>query len=167
MLDCVTTEEAMIDAIAHAAVTEAAVGKVKEVLVKMATVNVEDSCIAAWAATVTSRDARLLVNAYERSKAPAGVGCYTTPWTTATVASRGVAAMASRGVAQTNPSLSTMGPRQAARDALGLAFRSSQQTVMEAQRMVEKIKEALELAEDALAAAEKSQAAAEAAWTWS
>ena len=163
MLDCVTTEEAMIDTIAQAAVTEAAVGKVKDVLVKMATVNVEDSCIAAWAATVTSRDARLLVNAYERSKAPAGVGCYTT----ATVASRGVAAMASRGVAQTNPSLSTMGSRQAARDALGLAIRSSQQTVMEAQRMVEKIKEALELAEDALAAAEKSQAAAEAAWTWS
>ena len=78
-----------------------------------------------------------------------------------------MAAMASRGVtAQTNPSLSTMGSRQAARDALGLAILSSRQTVMEAQRMVENIKEALQLAEEALAAAEQSQAAAEAAWTW-
>ena len=62
MLDLVTrTDEAMDAAIALAAVTEAAVGKVNEVLVKMATVNVEDSRIAAWAATVTSRDARLFV----------------------------------------------------------------------------------------------------------
>ena len=165
MLDLVTTEEAIIDAIAHAAVTEAAVGKVKEVLVKMATVNVEDSCIAAWAATVTSRDARLFVNAYERSKALAA-GPLGPCLTTATVASRGVAAMASRGVtAQTNPSLSKMGSRQAACDALGNAIRASRQTFMEAQRMVEKMKEALQLAEEALAAAEQSQAAAEAAWT--
>ena len=77
------------------------------------------------------------------------------------MASRGVAA-----VAQTNPSLSTMGSRQGARDALGIAIQASQQTVAEAQRMVEKIKEALELAEEALAAAKLSQAAAEAAWTW-
>ena len=141
------------------------VSQVKEVLVKIATVNVEDSCIAAWAARVTSQDARLFLNAYEQSKAPAGSGCLTT----ATVASRGVAAMASRGVAavaQTNPSLSTMTSRQGARDALGIAIVASQQTVTEAQRMVEKIKEALELAEDALAAAKLSQAAAEAAWTW-
>ena len=164
MLDRATTEEAIIDAIAHAHFTEAAVGKVKEVLVKIATVNVEDSCIAAWAARVTSQDARLFLNAYEQSKAPAGSGCLTT----ATVASRGVAAMASRGVAavaQTNPSLSSMGSRQRARDALGIATVASQQTVTEAQRMVEKIKEALELAEDALAAAKLSQAAAEAVWT--
>ena len=159
MSDIVVTEEAMIDAIAHAQVTDFAVGKVTEML---ATVNVEDSCIAAWAATVTSRDARLFLNAYKQSKAPAGFGCLTT----ATVASRGVAAMASRGVtAQTNPSLSKMGSRQAACDALGNAIRASRQTFMEAQRMVEKIKEALQLAEEALAAAEQSQAAAEAAWT--
>ena len=166
MLDLVTkTDEAMDAAIALAAGTEVAVGKVKEVLVKMATVNVEDSCVAAWAATTTSRDAKVFVNAYQESresKALAGL-CYTT----ATVASRGLAAMASRGVtAQTNPSLSTMGSRQAARDALELAIRSSQQTFMEAQRMVEKTKEALQLAEEALAAAEQSQAAAEATWTW-
>ena len=162
MLDIMSTE--VVNATAHAHVTEAAVDKVKEVLVKIATVNVEDSCIAAWAARVTSQDARLFLKAYEESKAPASFGCLTT----ATVASRGVAAMASRGVAavaQTNPSLSTMGSRQGARDALGIAIVASQQTVTEAQRMVEKIKEALQLAEEALAAAEQSQAAAEAAWT--
>ena len=163
MLDSMST--GVVNATAQAHVTEIAVDKVKEVLVKIATVNVEDSCIAAWAARVTSQDARLFLNAYEQSKAPAGSGCLTT----ATVASRGVAAMASRGVAavaQTNPSLSSMGSRQAARDALGIAIEASQQTVAEAQRMVEKIKEALELAEEALAAAKLSQAAAEAAWTW-
>ena len=93
MLDIMSTE--VVNATAHAHVTEAAVDKVKELLVKIATVNVEDSCIAAWAARVTSQDARLFLNAYEQSKAPAGFGCLTT----ATVASRGVAAMASRGVA--------------------------------------------------------------------
>ena len=137
MLDIMSTE--VVNATAYARVTEAAVYKVKEVLVKIATVNVEDSCVAAWAATVASRDARVFVNAYEQSKALAA-GPLGLCLTTATVASRGVAAMASRGVtAQTNPSLSTMGSRQAARDALGLAIRSSRQTFMEAQRMVEKI----------------------------
>ena len=162
MLDIMSTE--VVNATAYADVTEAAVDKVKEVLVKIATVNVEDSCVAARAARVACQDARLFLKAYEESKAPASFGCLTT----ATVASRGVAAMASRGVAavaQTNPSLSTMGSRQAARDALGIAIVASQQTVTEAQRMVEKIKEALQLAEEALAAAEQSQAAAEAAWT--
>jgi len=51
MLDIMSTE--VVNATAHAHVTEAAVDKVKEVLVKIATVNVEDSCIAAWAARVT------------------------------------------------------------------------------------------------------------------
>ena len=65
MLDLVTrTDEAMDAAIALAAVTEAAVGKVNEVLVKMANVDGEDSCVAAWAATTTSRDAKVFVNAY-------------------------------------------------------------------------------------------------------
>ena len=77
------------------------------------------------------------------------------------MASRGVAA-----VAQTNPSLSSMGSRQAERDAVENAIVASQQTVLKAQGMVEKIKEALELAEEALAAAKLSQAAAETAWTW-
>ena len=163
MLDSMST--GVVNATAQAHVTEIAVDKVKEVLEKIATVNVEDSCVAAWAARVTSQDARLFLKAYEESKAPAGFGCLTT----ATVASRGVAAMASRGVAavaQTNPSLSSMGSRQAARDALGNAIVASQQTVLKAQGMVEKIKEALELAEEALAAAKRSQAAAETAWTW-
>ena len=164
MVDSMSDE--VVNATAYAPVTEAAVYKVKEVLVKIATVNVEDSCVAAWAATTTSQDAKVFVNAYEQSKAlaagPPGL-CLTT----ATVASRGVAAMASRGVtAQTNPSLSKIGSRQAARDALGIAIEASQQTVAEAQRMVEKIKEALALAEEALAAEKLSQAAAEAAWTW-
>ena len=128
MLDIMSTE--VVNATAHAHVTEAAVDKVKEVLVKIATVNVEDSCIAAWAARVTSQDARLFLKEYEESKAPTAFGCLTT----ATVASRGVAAMASRGVAavaQTNPSLSSMGSRQGARDALGIATEASQQTVTE------------------------------------
>jgi hypothetical protein len=167
MVDLLPTEEAMIDAIAHAADTEAAVGKVKEVLVKIVTVNVEDSCIAARAATLTNSDARLFLIAYDdRSKALAA-GSLGPCFTTATVASRGVAGMASRGVtAQTNPSLSTMGSRQAARDALENAIRSSRQSFLEAQKMVERIKEALELAEEAMAAANRSQLAAEAAWTW-
>ena len=155
----------VVNATAHAHVTEAAVDKVKEVLVKIATVNIEDSCVAARAVRVACQDARLFLKAYEEYKAPASFGCLTT----VTVASRGVAAMASRGVAavaQTNPSLSTMGSRQGARDALGIAIVASQQTVTEAQTMVEKIREALELAEDGLAAAKLSQAAAEAAWTW-
>ena len=167
MVDLLTTEEAMIDAIAGARFTDSLVGKVNEVLVKIVTVNVEDSWAAAWSATVTNSDARLFLIAYDdRSKALAA-GSLGPCFTTATVASRGVAGMASRGVtAQTNPSLSTMGSRQAARDALGLAIISSQQTVMEAQRMVEKTKEALQGAEEALAAAEQSQAAADATWTW-
>ena len=153
-------------AIALAAVTEAAVGKVNEVLVKMANVDVEDSCVAACAATMTSQDAKVFVNAYEQSKALAA-GPPAPCLTTATVASRGLAAMASRGVtAQTNPSLSKMGSRQAARDALELAIRASRQTFIQAQRMVEKTKEALQVAGEALAAAEQSQAAAEATWTW-
>ena len=160
------TDEAMDAAIALAAVTEAAVGKVSEVLVKMAKLDVEDSCVAAWAATKTSQDAKVFVNAYEQSKALAA-GPPELCFTKATVASRGLAAMASRGVtAQTNPSLSKVGSRQAAHDALELAIRSSQQTFTQAQKMVEKIKEALQLAEEALAAAEQSQAAAEATWTW-
>ena len=163
MVDSMSDE--VVNATAYARVTEAAVYKVKEVLVKIATVNVEDSCVAARSAMVTCQDARLFLKACEESKAPASFGCLTT----ATVASRGVAAMASRGVAavaQTNPSLSSMGSRQAARDAVGNAIVASQQTVLKAQGMVEKIKEALELAEEALAAAKLSQAAAETAWTW-
>ena len=157
------TDEAMDAAIAIAAVTEAAVSKVNKVVVKLAKVDVEDSSLAAWAATMTSEDAKVFVKAYEQSKALAAGLCLTK----ATVASRGVAAISSRGVtAQTNPSLSKMGSRQATRDALEIAIRSSQQTFMEAQRMVEKTKEALQLAEEALAAAAQSQAAAEATWTW-
>ena len=114
MVDLVTkTDEAMDAAIALAAVTEAAVGKVNEVLVKLADVDVEDCCVAAWAATTSSQDAMVFVYAYEQSKAlaagPPGL-CLTK----ATVASRGLAAMASRGVtAQTSPSLSKIGSRQA------------------------------------------------------
>ena len=169
MLDLVTrTDEAMDAAIVLAEVTEAAVGKVNEVLVKMANVDVEDTYVAAWAATTTSQDAKVFVNAYEQSKAlAAGPPAPCLTYGTATVASRGLAAMASRGgTAQTNPSLSKMGSRQAARDALEIAIRASRQTFIQAQRMVEKIKEALQVAEEALAAAEQSQAAAEATWTW-
>ena len=164
MVDLVTkTDEAMDAAIALAAVTEAAVSKVNKVVVKLAKVDVEDSWVAAWAATTTSQDAKVFVNAYEQSKALAAGLCLTK----ATVASRGLADMASRSVtAQINPSLSKMGSRQATRDALEIAIRSSQQTFMQAQRMVEKTKEALQLAEEALAAAAQSQAAAEATWTW-
>ena len=167
MVDLLTTEEAMIDAIAGARFTDSLVGKVNEVLVKIVTVNVEDSWAAAWSATVTNSDARLFLIAYDdRSKALAA-GSLGPCFTTATVASRGVAGMASRGVtAQTNPSLSTMGSRQAARDALENAIGSSRQSFLEAQKMVERIKEALELAEEAMAAANRSQLAAEAAWTW-
>ena len=167
MVDLLTTEEAMNDAIAGARFTDSLVGKVNEVLVKIVTVNVEDSWAAALSATVTNSDARLFLIAYDdRSKALAA-GSLGPCFTTATVASRGVAGMASRGVtAQTNPSLSTMGSRQAARDALENAIRSSRQSFLEAQKMVESIKEALELAEEAMAAANRSQLAAEAAWTW-
>ena len=164
MVDLVTkTDEAMDAAIALAAVTEAAVGKVNKVLVQMAKVDVDDNFVAAWAATTTSQDAKVFVNAYEQSKALAAGLCLTE----ATVASHGLADMASRSdTAQTNPSLSKMGSREATCDALEIAIRSSQQTFMQAQRMIEKTKEALQLAEKALAAAEQSQAAAEATWTW-
>ena len=102
------------------------------------------------------------MNEYEQSKALAADLCPPLK-----VARRGLADMASRSVtAQTNPSLSKMGSRQATLDALELAIRSSEQTFMQAQRMVEKTKEALQLVEEALAAAEQSQAAAEATWTW-
>ena len=163
MVDLVTkTDEAMDAAIALAAVTEAAVSKVNKVVVKLAKVDVEDSWVAAWAATVSSQDAKAYVNEYEQSKALAADLCPPEK-----VARRGLADMASRSVtAQTNPSLSKMGSRQATLDALELAIRSSEQTFMQAQRMVEKTKEALQLAEEALAAAAKSQAAAEATWTW-
>jgi hypothetical protein len=164
MVDLVTkTDEAMDAAIALAAVTEAAESKVNKVVVKLAKVDVEDSWVAAWAATTTSQDAKVFVNAYEQSKALAAGLCLTK----ASVASLGLADMASRSdTAQITPSLSKMGSRQPTRDALEIAIRSSQQTVMEAQRMVEKTKEALQLAEEALAAAQQSQAAAEATWTW-
>ena len=163
MVDLVTkTDEAMDAAIALAAVTEAAVGKVNKGLVQMAKVDVDDNFVAAWAATTTSQDAKVFVNAYEQSKALAADLCPPEK-----VARRGLADMVSRSVtAQTNPSLWKMGSRQATRDALEIAIRSSQQTFMQAQRMVEKTKEALQLAEEALAAAAQSQAAAEATWTW-
>ena len=122
MVDLVTkTDEAMDAAIALAAVTEAAVSKVNKVVVKLAKVDVEDSWVAAWAATVSSQDAKAYVNEYEQSKALAADLCPPEK-----VARRGLADMASRSVtAQTNPSLSKMGSRQATLDALEVAILSS------------------------------------------
>ena len=162
MHDLVTkTSEAMDAASALAAVTEVAACKANAALKKMAQTRSEDCWIAASAATMTSQDAKFYVNAYEKSKALRDQMSYTR----SSVASRGLAAAASRGVtAQT--SAPSMPPGPATRDAMARAVRSARETVAQAQQMVEDAKHALQLAEETLAAAEQSNAAAEATWTW-
>ena len=93
------TSEAMDAASALAAVTEVAACKANAALKKMAQTRSEDCWIAASAATMTSQDAKFYVNAYEKSKALRDQMSYTR----SSVASRGLAAVASRGVtAQTS-----------------------------------------------------------------